>query len=139
MLVMSAVAVEIVTSPARCAGKTCWLTGPGLVSDYDVADVLSGLLGRTITYRELNFDEDKDAMIRAGVPEAITEMNAQASSLNAEGGAEWVSDDVQAILGRPPRSCQQFASDYAAAVFSTRVHPSRTTANEWRAKRRDRP
>jgi uncharacterized protein YbjT (DUF2867 family) len=112
---VAAVAVEIVTSPAPYAGKTYWLTGPGLISDYDVADVLSGLLGRTITYRELSFDEDKNAMMRAGVPEAIAEMNAQAFSLNAEGDAERVSEDVHAILA--PRSYQQFASDYAGAFF----------------------
>jgi hypothetical protein len=32
-----------------------------------VATVLSKLLGRTITYRELTFEESKDAMVRAGV------------------------------------------------------------------------
>ena len=40
-------------------------------------------------------------MIRAGVPKQIAEMNAQAFSLTAEGDAEWVTDDVPAILGRP--------------------------------------
>jgi hypothetical protein len=56
-----------------------------------VAGVLSKLLGRTISYRELTFEQDKDAMIRAGVPEQIAEMNAQAFSLTAEGDAEWVT------------------------------------------------
>jgi hypothetical protein len=54
-------------------------------------------------------------MIRAGVPEAIAEMNAQAFSLTANGDAEWVSEDVQTVLGRPPRSYQQFAAEYASA------------------------
>jgi hypothetical protein len=80
-----------------------------------VAAVLSKLVGRTITYRELSFDEDKDAMIRAGVPEAIAEMNAQAFSLTANGDAEWVSEAIQTVLGRPPRSYQQFATDYSSA------------------------
>lgn len=84
---VGAVAAEIATSPAAHAGKTYWLTGPELNSNYDVAAVLSKLLGRTITYRELSFDEDKNAMIRAGVPEAIAEMNAQAFSLTADGDA----------------------------------------------------
>ena len=35
------------------AGKTYRPSGPELISNYDVADVLSRLLGRTITYREL--------------------------------------------------------------------------------------
>jgi len=59
------------------------------------ATVLSKLLGRTITYRELTFEQNKDAMIRAGVPEQIAEMNAQAFSLTADGDAEWVTQDVR--------------------------------------------
>ena len=82
-----------------------------------MAEVFSRLLGRTITYRELTFDENKSAMVSAGVPEAIAEQNAQAFSLTAEGDAEWVSDDVQTILGRRAYSYEQFAMDYAP-VFS---------------------
>jgi uncharacterized protein YbjT (DUF2867 family) len=112
---VGAVAAEIAASPASHAGKTYWLSGSELISNYDVADVLSKLLGRTITYRELSFEEHKSAMVSAGLPEVVAEQNAQAFSLTAEGDAEWVSDDVQAILGRKARSYEQFATDYAAA------------------------
>ncbi len=112
---VAAVAAEIAASPAPHAGKTYWLTGPELISNYDVAAVLSRLLGRTITYRELSFDENRDAMIRAGVPAPIAEMNAQAFALTADGDAEWVTGDVATILGRPARSFEQFAADHAAA------------------------
>ena len=112
---VAAVAAEIITSPAAHAGKTYWLTGPELLSNYDVATVLSKLLGRTITYQELTFEENKDAMIRAGVPEQIAEMNAQAFTLTADGDAEWVTQDVPSLLGHPARSFEQFAADYAAA------------------------
>jgi uncharacterized protein YbjT (DUF2867 family) len=112
---VAAVAAAIAASPAPHAGKTYWLTGPELVSNYDVAAVLSKLLGRTITYRELTFEENKDAMVRAGVPEPVAQQNAQAFSLTADGDAEWVTDDVPAILGRPAPSFEQFAADHAAA------------------------
>jgi uncharacterized protein YbjT (DUF2867 family) len=112
---VAAVAAEIAASPAPHAGKTYWISGPELISNYDVADALSRLLGRTITYRELSFEENKNAMISAGVPEAIAKMNAQAFSLTAEGDAEWVSEDVLTILGRKARSYEQFASDYTSA------------------------
>ena len=112
---VGAVAAEIAASPASHGGKTYWLTGPELISNYDVAVVLSKLLGRTITYRELSFDEDRDTMIRAGVPEPIAEMNAQAFSMIADGDAEWVTEDVPSLLGRPARSFEQFAADYASA------------------------
>jgi uncharacterized protein YbjT (DUF2867 family) len=84
---VAAVAATIAASPAPHPGKTCWLTGPELLSNYDVATILSRLLGRTITYRELTFEENKDAMIRAGVPEPIAQQNAQAFSLTADGDA----------------------------------------------------
>jgi uncharacterized protein YbjT (DUF2867 family) len=112
---VAAVAARIAASPAVHAGKTYWLTGPELVSNYDVAAVLSRLLGRTVTYRELTFEENRDAMIRAGVPEQVAEMNARAFSLTADGDAEWVTEDVPSLLGRPARSFEEFAADHAAA------------------------
>src|ERR1700683_51792 len=112
---VAAAAAGVLHPPARTRGKTYWLTGPELLSNYDVAAVLSKLLGRTITYRELTFEQNKDAMIRAGVPGQIAEMNAQAFSLTAEGDAEWITPDVPSLLGRPARSFEQFTADYAAA------------------------
>ena len=112
---VGAVAAEIAASPAPHDGKTYWLTGPELISNYDVAAVLSQLLGRTITYTELSFEENRDAMIRAGIPAPVAEMNAQAFALTAEGDAEWVTDEVPAVLGRPARSFEQFAADHATA------------------------
>jgi uncharacterized protein YbjT (DUF2867 family) len=112
---VAALAAEIAALPAPHAGKTYWLTGPGLISNYDIAAILSRQLGRTITYRELSFEENKAAMIRAGVPAPTAEMNAQAFSLAASGDAEWVTDDVPSLLGRPARSFEQFAADYATA------------------------
>jgi len=113
---VAAVAAGIAASPAPHAGKTYWLTGPALISYYDVAAVLSKLLGRTITYRELTFDQDKDAMIRAGVPGPVAEMNAQAASLTADGDAAWGTDEISSAVGRPARSRGEFATDYTTAM-----------------------
>jgi uncharacterized protein YbjT (DUF2867 family) len=112
---VGAVAAEIAASPASHAGRSYWLTGPELISNYDVAAVLSELLGRAVTYTELSFEENRAAMIRAAVPAPVAEMNAQAFSLTADGDAEWVTDDVAAILGRPARAFRQFATDHATA------------------------
>jgi uncharacterized protein YbjT (DUF2867 family) len=110
---VGAAAAQIAASPAPRTGKTYWLSGPELISNYDVAAVLSKLLGRTITYTELSFGENRESMISAGVPAPVAEMNAQAFSLTADGDAEWITSDVPALLGRPARSFEQFAADYA--------------------------
>ena len=112
---VAAVAAEIAATPGEHAGRTYWLTGPALISYADVAAVLSRVLGRPVTYHEVSMEEDRAAMISAGVPAAVAEMNAQAFSLIADGEAAWRSEDIPALLGRPARSYEQFAADFAAA------------------------
>ncbi len=112
---VGAVSAEVAAAPATHVGQTYWLTGPELISYADAADVLSSVLGRPISYRRTTFDDDKQAMIRVGIPEPVAQMNAQALGLVATGDAAWLSDDVPSILGRPARSFEQFVTDYAAA------------------------
>ena len=112
---VAAAAAQIASSLAEHAGQTYWLSGPEPISNYDVAAVLSKLLSRTITYHEITFEENRDAMIRAGVPAPIAEMNAQAFSLTADGDGDGTTEDVPALLGRPGRTFEQFAADHATA------------------------
>ena len=112
---VAAVAAGIATAPEQHAGRTYWLTGPALISYADVAAILSGVLGYPVAFRPISFEEDRAAMIAAGVPAPIAEMNAQAFSLIAEGEAAWLSEDIPTLLGRPARSYQRFATDFAAA------------------------
>ena len=77
--------------------------------------MLSKVLGRPVTFHPLTFEEQKQAMIDAGVPGHIAEMNAQAVTLFAQGDSDWVTDDVPSILGRPARTFEQFVTDHAAA------------------------
>jgi uncharacterized protein YbjT (DUF2867 family) len=119
---VAAVAAEIATSPAPYAGKTYWPTGPEVLSCADVAAVLSKVLGRQITFHPLTFEEQKRAMIDVGLPEVVADDNAKALTLFAEGDADYVTEDVPAILGRPARTFEQFATDYATAFSSS--HPS---------------
>ena len=83
------------------------------ISSVSAADIAAQ--GRPITFRQTTFDEDRQAMMRAGVPAPIATMNAQAFSLIASGDAEWLSDDVPLLLGRPARSFGRFVKDYASA------------------------
>jgi hypothetical protein len=52
------------------------------------------------------------------LPAIVAEMNAQAFGLTARGDAEWISDDIANILGRDPRSFEQFARGPADAFTS---------------------
>lgn len=112
---VAAVAAEIAAAPAAHKGRTYWPAGPESLSYADAAAVLSKVLGRTVTFHPLTFDEQKQAMINVGVPEHIAEMNAQAVTLFGQGDSDWINDDVPSILGRPARTFEQFVTDHAAA------------------------
>lgn len=112
---VAAVAAEIASSPASHAGKTYWPTGPEVLSAAEVAGVFSKVLGRTITFRPISFEEQKQEMIMVGLPEAVADDNARALVLMAEGDCDYVTDDVPAILGRSAHSFEQFVSDHRAA------------------------
>jgi hypothetical protein len=102
-------------APEPHAGREYRLTGPELLSYAGVAEILTTVLARPITYQSRTFEEDKQAMIAAGLPAPIAEMNAQAFSLLATGDAEWQTTDVSKILGVPSRTFEQFARDHSAA------------------------
>ncbi len=113
---VAAVAAEIAASPVAHAGKTYWPTGPEVLSGTQVADVLSRVLGRPITFHAITFEEQRQAMLDVGLPETVAEDNAKAVSMMAQGDCDYITDDVPSILGWPARSFAQFAADYAAAL-----------------------
>jgi uncharacterized protein YbjT (DUF2867 family) len=112
---VAAVAAQIATAPAPHAGKTYWPTGPEAITFAEAAAALSKLLGRPVTFHPLTVEEQTQAMVDIGLPGSLASMNAQAVALFAEGDADYVTDDVISILGRPARSFEQFAADHAAA------------------------
>jgi len=115
------VAADIAASPSTHAGKTYWPTGPEVLSGTEVAAVLSKVLRRTITFHAITFEEQKQAMLDVGLPEGVADDNATAVAMMADGDCDYLTDDVPLILGRPARSFEQFASDYAAAFSPVRA------------------
>jgi uncharacterized protein YbjT (DUF2867 family) len=85
----------------------------------DAAAILTDVLGRPITFQKRTVDEDMRAMIAAGLPPAVAEDNARALGLFAQGDADYVTDDVPTLLGRPARSFRQFAADHARAFTAS--------------------
>ncbi|HEY0812119.1 MAG TPA: NmrA family NAD(P)-binding protein [Pseudonocardia sp.] len=112
---VGAVAAEIAANPDRLGGRTYWLTGPELLSYGDAATTLSAVTGHEITFETRGEEQDRAAMITAGVPQAVATDNARAFSLISEGDAAWMTDDAALVLGRSPRTFREFVADHAAA------------------------
>jgi hypothetical protein len=74
---------------------------------------MSEVSGRTIRYVDVPEAAARQGMLGSGMPpwlvDVILELNAW---FKANGGSE-INSTVQDLLGRPPRTFQEFARDYA--------------------------
>jgi uncharacterized protein YbjT (DUF2867 family) len=84
------------------------LTGPEALSYYDIARILSDVIGRPVEYRD-RFDEVRDR-------------NTLAAHQRAGGKTAIVHDTVLQILGRDPRSFADFAADHANIFRAGTAH-----------------
>ena len=110
---VAAIAAEIAVFSASHTGKTYWPTGPRSLSGKDVAEIFTKVLGRPITFQPISYEDQKQAMLDAGLAEPVADDNARAVALMADSDCDYVTDDVPQILSRPAGSFEQFVIDYA--------------------------
>jgi uncharacterized protein YbjT (DUF2867 family) len=111
---IAAVAAEALLHPEVHAGRKYFLTGGAAVGFADLAAILTELTGRTVTYRPITMEEARRRMQSKGTPpDQIEAMLAIAAYQKAGGPTSMVSDKVERILGRPPRTIRDFVRDHA--------------------------
>lgn len=110
---IGAVTAEALTGTGH-ENKRYEITGPELLSFYDVADRFTAVLGRKIEYVPVPLPNFKEGLSR--VLTSVWHVNAVAALLGeiAEGGLTGLTDTVQQVLGRPPISLEQFIRDNQA-------------------------
>ena len=82
----------------------------------EVATRLSTALGKTIEYVNLPPDEAKARIVATGVPDSTAEVWVKLAGMISMGIAAMVTPAVKDVLGREPRSIDQFAKDFAAVL-----------------------
>jgi uncharacterized protein YbjT (DUF2867 family) len=105
---LAAVAVVTLTEEGH-DGVTYDITGPESISFGDAAAVLSDVLGRDIAYVDLSPAEWKAAAIGLGVPPAYADLVNELFGLVHTGGEDHASGDVARVLGRRPRTFDDWA------------------------------
>lgn len=111
---IAAVAVKTLTENGHL-GKTYTLTGPEALSNRRIAEILSAAMGREIRYVDLTPEQMKQALLQAGSSEWSANAILALDNLYRTGGASEVTGDVTQILGRKPRSYEQFAREYLSS------------------------
>jgi uncharacterized protein YbjT (DUF2867 family) len=92
-------------------GATYTLSGPTAPTYPKIADILSRLTGRTVRYHYQSDAEFNAWMATESRQDWETAHAAGIFAFYRDGGGELVTDDVQRILGRAPRSIEDFLAE----------------------------
>ncbi len=111
---VAAVAAMVLTSPAW-DGQVLTLTGPQALSVPDQARLLSRVLGRPVTTVDLPLDIARRQMLDSGMDPAFVEVAIDGRAFIAAGRNATVTDHVERVLGRPPRTFTTWATDHRHA------------------------
>lgn len=100
----------------RFDGRAFDLTGPQALGYADAAAILSTLLGKPVAYQAIDDDAFVAMLTGAGVPEAYGRFLASIFYPVREGWTARVTDAVETLTGRPPRSVESYAKDHLAQL-----------------------
>jgi uncharacterized protein YbjT (DUF2867 family) len=113
---ISAVAVETLLAPEAHAGAIYEPTGPEALTFGEVADTISGVIGRPVTHQDIDQDVWIDGAIAAGVvPADYAVMLRWLTGAVISGNGSRPNDDVEKVTSRPPTSFHDFARRSADA------------------------
>jgi len=111
---VAAVAARVLTSPGH-EGKAYALTGPAALCGDEVAERLSAATGRQVGSVDVAADTFRQALAGAGLPGWLVDRLIELNTMMAAGHAAGVTDEVATLLGRQPRTFEQFAAEHRAA------------------------
>jgi uncharacterized protein YbjT (DUF2867 family) len=115
---IAAVAAEALLHPEVHAGRRYFLTGGEAVGYADLAAAISEATGRTVAYRPISMEEARARMETQGLSAYFIESTLAIAAYQKEGGpTAMVSDKVERVLGRPPRTIRDFVRDHIAAFL----------------------
>jgi len=112
---VSCVAAVALTEPGH-GGVAYDLTGPAALTYDEVAAVGSEVLGFPVDYTAPSLPAFVAGSLRADRPLAFSLVMAGIYTTARLGLAGRVTDDVEAVLGRPPRDVRTFFEDYQAEL-----------------------
>ena len=108
------VAVAVLTSPGDHGGRVHELSGPRSITFAEAVDVIARATGRPITYQQVSPTEYAAALVDDGVGEDDAHHLADMYVLMERGVISGTTDGVEAVLGRAPRTFEDYVLRTAA-------------------------
>lgn len=111
---IAAVAVKALTTPGH-EGKIYELTGPELLTTAEMAQRIGAVIGKEVRHVDVPEAAAREGMLRAGMPEVLASAVLELMALIRAGRGAALSPVVEQVLGRKPRTFDEWARDHAAA------------------------
>lgn len=111
---IAAVAVAALTQSGH-EGKAYDITGPEALSNEEIAEIISTIVGRKITYKDVSDDKASFGMKAAGMPEVLVDAFIELNRIQKQGRASAVSPVVEQVTGKKPIFFEQFAREHVEA------------------------
>lgn len=110
---LARVAAAVLTQTGH-EGKAYDLSGPEALTYHEVAEKLSRVLGRKISYVAVSDADFKKGMVAAGAPAEAADAMLELFHYYISGAASRISPAVRQLTGNEPLSFDQYARDHAA-------------------------
>jgi len=109
---MAEALANVLSEPAEHLNETYEITSTRMYTFEELAERLSEAAGRKITYTDVSVDDYLEQQKKAGVKDVmLAEIRVVAETIS-NGGVSHSSDDLQRLLGREPRSTEQFIREF---------------------------
>ena len=89
------------------------ITGPALVGQQEVAEMLSSATGKEIAYVPISVTELEAAIAQQGMPDSVAKVLASIDQAIAAGTLSVISSDVEKLTGVKPTSVSEFFTAHA--------------------------
>jgi uncharacterized protein YbjT (DUF2867 family) len=109
------VAATVLAEPGRHAGRVYELTGPRALTFAEAVELIARASGLPLTYKQVSLAEYTSALVEQGVSETEAEHVTAMFELMARGVIAGTTDGVDTVLGRPPRTFEEYVLRAAAA------------------------
>jgi uncharacterized protein YbjT (DUF2867 family) len=100
------VAAKVLTTEGH-NGKFYEITGPDLLSYFDVAEILTEVLGKKIIYPNPTAEQYKQTLANAGAPSFVADYMVDVYSLIANNKVNRLTNIVEDLTGRKPTSLKE--------------------------------
>jgi NAD(P)H dehydrogenase (quinone) len=97
-------------------GKILDITGPAVVTHAQLAQIAGALTGRTVVYTPVEPNEQRKALITAGIPEVYADIMVSFDVARAKGTLAVVSNAVQELTGQSPTGVAAVLESNRAAL-----------------------